>query len=475
MTSDAVLAHRIALPRRGGGWLSRILVTLLIAGCGSATTLSSAATVEPASTLTSAAAVSPSSGPSPAPSLASTPGPSLAPTFAPTASPSATPRIAATARPSPASTVAVATPTPTALIATGRAIGVSAGDYHTCALTRGGGVKCWGQNTDGQLGNGSTPDSATPVEASGLRRGVTAVVAGGDYTCALTSGGGVKCWGYNGSGQLGNGSTAGSPTPVDVVGLASGITAITVGDSTTCALTRDGGVKCWGRLLGNGSTTTNTKPVDISGLASGVTAIAAGYGHVCALMATGRVRCWGYNRYGQLGNGSTTNSAIPVDISGLTSGVTAIAAGAGHTCAITEEGGATCWGYGGDGQLGNGSTADSAMPVDVAGLTSGVTAIAAGILHSEDGSHTCAVTSAGSAMCWGPNTYGQLGNGSYTKSSVPVQVSGLASGVAAITVSNDHTCALTSGGGVACWGNNTSKQAGKPLKDSNVPVVVSGL
>jgi alpha-tubulin suppressor-like RCC1 family protein len=124
----------------------------------------------------------------------------------------------------------------------------------------------------------------------------------------------------------------------------------------------------------------------------------------------------------------------------------------------------------------SGAAPNSAEPVDVVGLTSGVTAIAAGIVHAEYGSHTCALTSVGGIKCWGPNLYGQLGNGSYTKSSTPVEVSGLASGVTAITVSNEHTCALTSGGGVVCWGSNSRGQLGNPVKDSsNVPVVVAGL
>jgi hypothetical protein len=147
---------------------------------------------------------------------------------------------------------------------------------------------------------------------------MTAVTAGNGHTCALTSEGGVKCWGQNIGGQLGDGSTTTSSTPVDVVGLDSGVTAIAAGDTHTCALTTGGGVKCWGwndtGQLGDGSTNFQIyTPVDVTGLTSGVTAIAAGYGHTCALISAG-VTCWGWNREGQLGDATTTNSTVPIAV-----------------------------------------------------------------------------------------------------------------------------------------------------------------
>jgi alpha-tubulin suppressor-like RCC1 family protein len=299
---------------------------------------------------------------------------------------------------------------------------IAAGDVHTCALTTGGGVQCWGRNLNGQLGNGSTTDSPVPVAVVGLSSGVAAIAAGDAYTCALTTGGGVQCWGWNGAGQLGNGSMMDSHMPVPVQGSPFGAVAITAGGLTACALTTTGGVQCWGQgtygQLGNGLFTGSSVPVPISGPASGVVAIAGGGLHTCALTTAGSVRCWGWNMYGQLGNGSMTNSAVPVTVSGLTSSVVAIGAGNAHTCALTTGGGLWCWGDNQRGELGGGGLAQSPLPVAVTGLSSGVTAL----FMSEDGEDTCALNGAGTLLCWGWNNNGQLGDGTKIDRSVPVSV-----------------------------------------------------
>jgi len=361
------------------------------------------------------------------------------------------------------------------------AIQISAGLRHSCTVTSSGGVKCWGDNTDGQLGDGTNTNSSIPVDVVGLTSGVVAVSAGREHTCALTSSGGVKCWGYNALGQLGNGAFGNltfSNVPVDVVGLTSGVVAVNAGREHTCALTGNGGVKCWGGnsegQLGNGvfgGFSATPLPVDVVGLTSGVAAISAGWEHTCALISGG-LKCWGRNSVGQLGNGTsgnTTDSNVPVDVSGLASGVVAVSAGEDHTCAVIS-GGLNCWGENDEGELGDGTNTDSNVPVDVSGLASGVVAVSAGY------DHTCALISGGSLQCWGENFHGQLGNGvTGVSSNVPMDVIGLASGVVAVSGGSRHTCAVTVSGGAKCWGSNFNGQLGTGTStDSNVPVDVAG-
>ena len=298
---------------------------------------------------------------------------------------------------------------------------ISVGGNHTCALLSSGWAKCWGQNLYGQLGNGTTNDIYTPVDVSGLSSGVIAISAGAIHTCALLESGSVKCWGQNGAGQLGNWSTYDSYTPVNVSSLFSGVIAISAGGNHTCALLNSGGVKCWGNndagQLGDGTTTRRSTPVNVSGLSSGVIAISAGDQHSCALLGSGGVKCWGDNEWGQLGDGTTTSRNTPVDVSGFSSGVTTVSAGGGFTCALLSSGGVQCWGRNTDGQLGDGISGGpelcylayfypcSKTPTNVSGLSSGVTAISSG------GAHTCALLNSGGIKCWGGNSYGQLGNG----------------------------------------------------------------
>lgn len=353
---------------------------------------------------------------------------------------------------------------------------VAAGDYHSCAITAEGGVVCWGSNGSGRLGDGTTANSDTPVDVSGLGSGVAAVAAGAHHTCAVTTAGEVRCWGANESGQLGDGSTTASETPVEVVGLSDAI-AVAVGGAHSCALTGAGGIKCWGDnaygQLGNGTTVDVPIPVDVVGLSLGASALSAGNGHSCAITSAGALSCWGRNLNGQLGDDSTTNRSTPVGVSGLASGVTAVSAGFSHTCAIADAG-VRCWGGNGLGQVGDGTTTSRDVPVDVVGATSGAIAISAG------GGHSCAITNAG-LLCWGGGQYGELGDGRSLINPVPDAVAGLA-GAVAITAGPAHSCAIDGAGGVYCWGKNNHDGIPDtgPLGDGtttnrNAPVPVVGL
>ena len=248
---------------------------------------------------------------------------------------------------------------------------------HTIYVKDDGTVWAWGNNNNGQLGDGSAASKNTPVQVSGLYS-MTAVAAGSGHTVALKNDGTVWAWGNNSTGQLGNGNfTPSNPTPAQVSGLSgmsSGVViAVAAGYDHTVALKNDGTVWAWGNnatgQLGNGNITPSNTPVQVSGL-SGVTAVAAGFGHTVALKSDGTVRTWGNNTKGQLGNGltngTTIDSAIPVVVSGMV-GVTDIAAGYEGSVvlkgAFKGDGTVWAWGSNSNGQLGNGLAVDSAIPV----------------------------------------------------------------------------------------------------------------
>ncbi|MEI7847763.1 MAG: SBBP repeat-containing protein [Chloroflexota bacterium] len=349
---------------------------------------------------------------------------------------------------------------------------LSAGYSHTCSITSSGGVQCWGANSNGQLGNDSNTSSNIPVNVSGLSSNVAAISAGSYHSCALTTTGGVKCWGYNLYGQLGDGTNNSSSIPVDVIGLTSGVVSISAGKIHTCAVTSSGAVKCWGGNsvgeLGNSSTADSNIPVDVSTLTSGVTSVSAGDEHTCARTSAGALKCWGYNASGQLGNATNTSSSIPVNVSGMTTLSTAVSVGGSQTCGLNTSGLFKCWGYNLDGELGNGSLTASNIPVTVSILTGGLS-ISAG------SKHTCSLISGDSPRCWGYNYYGQLGNGTYADKTTAITITGLTSGVTAISAGGLHTCALTSGG-IKCWGNNSSGQLGDGTNiNRNTPVNVIGV
>lgn len=319
---------------------------------------------------------------------------------------------------------------------------ISNGAHHTCALTAGGGVLCWGLNEDGQLGDGTTADRALPAAACETLapcaplEDIEAISGGTAHTCALTSASTVRCWGANGHGQLGDATTKSSPVPVDVCASAppctplSGIAALSSGSAHTCALTKGAQLRCWGSnesgQLGDGGVcgVVCASPQTVCAAAGApacaplrdIAAIRAGGDHTCALSSAGTVLCWGGNDSGQLGDGTQIARSKPVAV---LEGAIAVTTGIRYTCAVDAHGGASCWGLNSVSQLGDGSTNDSALPAPVAGLASGLSAIDAG------GSHTCALRATGTIACWGLNGDGRLGDGTFTLRATPVQVVGL--------------------------------------------------
>ena len=298
---------------------------------------------------------------------------------------------------------------------------MSAGFYHTCGVTTNGAAYCWGDNTSGQLGSGiSATTSSSPVAVTG---GLTfkAVSAGFSHTCGITTAGAAYCWGSNQSGDLGNATTGGlSATPVAVVG---GLTfaSVSAGALYNCGVTTSGAAYCWGGngygVLGNGTTLDSSTPVAVSG---GFTfaLISAGQDHSCGVTTGGATYCWGNSANGQLGTGVTAvNSSTPVAVIGGFTGA-AITAGYIQSCGLATGGIAYCWGDNSFGELGTGTTSvSSPSPIAViGGLT--FSAISAGISF-----HTCGLTTAGAAYCWGYNDSGELGNGTtggYRSTPVPV-------------------------------------------------------
>jgi len=380
---------------------------------------------------------------------------------------------------------------------------IAAGDVHTCVLLSDGKAQCWGFNFFGQLGNGTNIDSLTPVTV--LRSpggppltGIVGLAAGEHHTCALLSSGRSMCWGYNGNGQLGDGTTTDSPTPVTVRSpqggpALQGIRAIAIDDGlSSCAVLTSGQARCWGNnafgQLGDGTLTDSPLPVTVMSAPGGralsnITQIAPGQSHTCARLGNGQARCWGNNAFGELGDGTTTDSPTPVTVLSAPGGpaltdVTSVGAGFIHSCALLGSGQARCWGFNDFGSLGDGTTTTSPSPVAVIGAQggpplTGITSLATGAYHA------CAKLGTGQTRCWGDNIFGALGDGTRA-GPTPVPTTVLSSvdgsaftGVSSLSAGSIHTCARMTNGRARCWGGNAVGQLGDgTMEDRLVPVPV---
>ncbi len=319
---------------------------------------------------------------------------------------------------------------------TGRiAVSMSVGNSHTCVVLDDYTLKCWGNNSAGELGNGSTSpfsSNAPPTTAIDLGTGRTAksVAVGGKHTCAILDDNSVKCWGLNDKGYLGYGDTMPRNQPSSAsVNLGSGLSAksIVANSDHTCVILNNGGVKCWGDntygQLGDGTTTTNrdAPPATSIDLGSGRTAksIAVGSAHVCAVLDNDTLKCWGNNGGGRLGYGDTTNRNKPdanaIDL-GTGRTAQAVSVGSSHTCAILDNGSVKCWGNNADGQLGYGDIMQRDKPASYP-LDLGLSRTALSV--SSAANNNCVVLDNHTIKCWGYNTFGQLGYGDTTKRDKP--------------------------------------------------------
>jgi len=363
-----------------------------------------------------------------------------------------------------------------------REIAAGANAGYSCGLASGGQAYCWGLNGFGQLGDNTVTQRRSPVavhQPAGVR--FASLSAGSSHTCGLTSAGQAYCWGYDGQGQVGDdGSGVNRLTPV-AVQQPAGVTfaSVHVGDAHGCGLTAGGQAYCWGRNndgeVGDGTSgTSRLRPVAVQQPA-GVTfaSLSAGGSHNCGLTSAGQAYCWGRNDSGQLGDSTRRQRNAPVAVQqpeGVT--FTALTAGGYHTCGLTSAGQAYCWGSNGFGGLGDGTSGtDRLTPVAVqqpAGVA--FASLRAG------GFHTCGLTSAGQAYCWGYNTFGGLGDETTTQRNAPVPVH-QPSGVTFISVapSGYHTCGASTAGPAYCWGSNADGQLGDgTLVSHPAPVFVAG-
>ena len=364
---------------------------------------------------------------------------------------------------------------------------VETGSYSTCGLDRFGKAYCWGQDFFGQLGNGNggaqnelVPVAVAPPEGTSALLEFTTISVGYSHACAVARGGQVYCWGSSTTGQVGAGEGGsgvqyGVPTPVSTAVLFSDVSA---GQFHSCALDKTGRAYCWGAnhagQLGAGvfgpSTCVNDVPCNPFpravapplGSSEPLTfvAISAGSAFTCGIAKGGQVFCWGDDEYGQLGIGSTdgADQLRPTPIASALL-FTAVSAGADHACALAKGGALWCWGRNFFGEVGDGTTDETSVPVPVVGGYA-FTDLSAGLPYDGDEVRTCAIAKGGKAYCWGDNLGGRLGVGFASQfEAVPVPVAGGFT-FTSITAGMVHGCGVTKSSGAYCWGGNYEGQLG---------------
>ena len=343
----------------------------------------------------------------------------------------------------------------------GEIVQVAAGGTHTAAVTKDGDLYMWGRNYYGQLGVYSNADSKIPIKVNNSsstlpEKSVKYIALGYYHSAAITKDGSLYMWGYNRSGQLGDGTTTDRYTPVKIM---DNVASVSLGGSHSAAVTKDGSLYMWGDngngRLGDGTTTDRYTPVKIM---DNVASVSLGSSHSAAITKDGSLYMWGYNYYGQLGDGTTTDRYTPVKIM---DNVASVSLGGNHSAAITKDSNLYMWGGNGSGQLGDGTTDNKARPHRVA---SNVQSVKLGY------SHTTVISKDGGLYTWGYNYYGQLGNGTTTDSSNPIKIMNDAIDCAG---GDNHTIVLKKDGTVYTWGDNYHGQLGDDTTtDRTSPVAI---
>lgn len=339
---------------------------------------------------------------------------------------------------------------------------IAAGGDHTCAVLVVGTVKCWGNTTFGQAGVSLSNNHLTPpVQVPGISKAI-AITAGSDHSCALIADGTIKCWGMGDNGQLGNGATESTATPVTVLGISDAV-AVSAGYWDTCALLRDATVKCWGYntwgQLGDGTTVDSSTPVAVKGL-TGAVKIAAGE-HSCAILNDATIKCWGLNWDGALGDGTETDRHTPVSVESISNAVDVIV-GEYYTCSVLADGGVKCWGAV-DLKPGTYTSVVSDSPVAIPGISN------AQSISGNAGSHICSLLKDGTLKCWVARG-ADYETGPYpdnvTWGANPTAVQGV-SNAASVIAGAGYTCVLRTDQTVHCWGDNSDMNLGSSL---SIPV-----
>lgn len=348
---------------------------------------------------------------------------------------------------------------------------VSAGAYHTCGVTEDDLAYCWGEAGLGALGTGSTGGiEVHPVPVAGGHR-FQSVNAGASYTCGITTDRLAYCWGVNSSGELGDGTTTIRFAPVRVAGTRK-FRVLRAGYRHTCGVTTSNVAFCWGfngdGAVGDGTTTNRTRPVRVAGGLS-FTQARAGGNHSCGWTTAGKAYCWGQNSYGELGDGTLTRRLSPVAVAGGHT-FAQVSPGGGHTCGATTDHKAYCWGRNEHFELGDGTQTRRLRPTAVIANGLRFDALAVGVFHS------CALATDDRAYCWGDNAVGSLGDGSFGTRTTPWPVTGgRRFGAISVGAVGRHSCGVTGAGVAFCWGWNSSGELGDGTQtDRPMPVKVLG-